>query len=345
MFRVIPLLVILILKRRLTFRKLYGLFLNFLCGYILRIKGRAPYPSIMMIEPTNICNLSCSFCALQFDGGVSREEKRRAIDIELYKTIIDESKDHLLFLFLYFGGETFLHKNVFELIKYASDRGISVIIATNGAFDHIPKFGTRVLEADLDVLIFSISGTKQEVYGEFHKGGQIDNVIRNIRAVTSMKDRRRPRVIIRYIATPQNSNDIKNLESFATALNADSFEVRSVDGEPVLTDNFSSLNNLEKKQKNNGSRQCFWLWGSLVVKSSGAVIPCCYDYYGPPEMGNLYQSSLSEIWNGFKINEFRQKWIKNPEMLDCCAQCNYSSGWQDDASKGQSKIPVRKQRT
>jgi radical SAM protein with 4Fe4S-binding SPASM domain len=336
--RLMPLLIILIKKRRLTLKKVYTLFLNFLYGYILRSNNRGAYPSIMMIEPTNICNLKCSFCALQMEGGVSKEEKRKSIDIDLYKKVIDEVKDHLIFLFLYYGGEPFLHKNIFELVKYASSKNVSVIIATNGAFTHIENFGEKISEADLDVMIVSISGTTQDIYGKYHKGGKIEDVAQNVRSVTRLKNWRKPRLILRFIATSENKEDAKNLSTFSSSLNADTCEVRHVDGQPVLADE------LEKHSDPTRSRQCFWLWGALVMKSSGSVIPCCYDYYGVPEIGNLQEDKLSAVWDSKKIRDFREKYIKSPENLDCCTQCNSNTGFQDDASKGKSSILIRKER-
>ncbi|MDQ7837062.1 MAG: radical SAM protein [Thermodesulfobacteriota bacterium] len=293
----------------------------------------------MMIEPTNICNLRCTFCALQMPGGHSAEKKKQYLDVATYKKIIDEVKDSLIFLFLYLGGEPFLHKNIFDLIKYASDRGISVVIATNGSFNHIQDFGKRIVYSGLDVLIFSVSGTSQDYYGNLHVGGDLQKVCRNIREVTAYKSGQRPRTIFRYIATPKNKNDRGNIKEFVKGLRVDTHEIRNVDGELVLADNLSDAAEKQKRKKRRG---CFWLWCTLVMKSSGDVVPCCYDYYGIPVLGNINHSSLGEIWNGTVIKQIREAWIKYPEKLEFCAQCDFSTGFQDNASKEKDKIVVKK---
>ena len=82
--RMLPLIIILILRKRLSVKKISNILSNYIKGFLLRVNGRAKFPSIMMIEPTNICNLQCTFCALQLPGGCSAEEKRLFINQELF---------------------------------------------------------------------------------------------------------------------------------------------------------------------------------------------------------------------------------------------------------------------
>ncbi len=58
---------------------------------------------------------------------------------------------------------------------------------------------------------------------------------------------------------------------------------------------------------------------TIYIKSDGRVKPCCfhqdYDF-----LGNVREKSLSEIWNGDKFIEFRQK-IINQEIPKGCIPC------------------------
>ena len=65
----------------------------------------------------------------------------------------------------------------------------------------------------------------------------------------------------------------------------------------------------------NGSRPplrhpCYLLWrGPMYIHYDGTVFPCCYIYPDQP-IGNVKESSLSEIWNSEKMVELRQAHIR-----------------------------------
>ncbi len=65
-------------------------------------------PLTMEIEPTTSCNLRCPQCP----SGL-REFTRNTgmLNLELYKKIIDEIHEDLIWLVLYFQGEPFLNKS------------------------------------------------------------------------------------------------------------------------------------------------------------------------------------------------------------------------------------------
>ena len=63
----------------------------------------------LIIEPTNTCNLRCSFCFVT--EGMSREEG--FMDLALFKKVIDDTPE-LEHLCMHNWGEPLLHKEIFE---------------------------------------------------------------------------------------------------------------------------------------------------------------------------------------------------------------------------------------
>ncbi|MBT3765558.1 MAG: 4Fe-4S cluster-binding domain-containing protein, partial [Rhodospirillales bacterium] len=301
-------------------------------------------PSVMMVEITNACNLACTGCALQMEGSVSMQANRKMIDFDMYTKLVDDVQDDLIFLVPYLGGESFLNKQMFDAIKYASDRGISVSATTAASFDHIKDFGQKISDSGLDFLFFSISGTEQEIYENFHVKGELAKVIANIKDVTRFPKSQRPRVCVRYLRTPYNAEDIKKLPEFTKELGADFFEIRQVDGTLEAVDTMTSKE--EGISPEDFTESCPWLWASTVIKANGEVIPCCFDYYGVPEMGaiNALDKGIRDVWNGEGYKKFRSAWYKGGSELDCCAQCRPSLGYQDTASVERAKQYVRTER-
>lgn len=339
--RLIPIFLIMVLKRKISIQKLYTLFLNFFKGYILKKDKPYNYPSIIMLEPTNRCNLRCRGCAFQLKEGIASSVDRGDMLLERYKKIIDEVKNHCLLLFLYMGGEPFLHKEIFDMIRYASKNRIFTIIATNGSFNHIENFGKKVINSGLDLLIVSISGTKHVFYEKFHQFGDLNKVIKNI---SSLKDNKSftPRLTLRYLKTPENKTDWTNFASFARDLKVDSFEMRHIDGELELKENFTDQNNKAYSIKTIKRNNCFWLWSTTVVRANGDVIPCCFDYYGVPTLGKTGDdSTIQKIWTGTKYRNFRRAWLSN-KGLEYCTFCESRIGFQDNASYKKTNIFVKK---
>lgn len=62
---------------------------------------------------------------------------------------------------------------------------------------------------------------------------------------------------------------------------------------------------------------CLKPWASLYVEPDGEVRPCCYQ---SPILGNLYEVSFEEIWNGAPARELRRSMLeRNPP--DLCRNC------------------------
>ena len=58
-------------------------------------------------------------------------------------------------------------------------------------------------------------------------------------------------------------------------------------------------------------------WSSLYVEPDGEVRPCCYQ---SPVLGNIYEESFEEIWNGSRARELRLSMIDRTPPQPC-VQC------------------------
>ncbi len=121
---------------------------------MLRLAARAG-PAICNISVTNACNATCDFCNYAYDKGLVKapafidfDDLCRGLDI-LYRRGIR----YLTFQ----GGEPLLHPRLPGMIGYATSRGMSPTLVTNGWL--LPRKLDRLCAAGLKSLMISIDGT------------------------------------------------------------------------------------------------------------------------------------------------------------------------------------------
>lgn len=91
-------------------------------------------------EMTSRCNLKCIHCHA-FGGEASVEELSK----EEGMAVIDQVASLGIRTFVFSGGEPLLREDLFELIAYATSRGLTTFIATNGTL--ITRAVSRLLRA------------------------------------------------------------------------------------------------------------------------------------------------------------------------------------------------------
>ncbi len=114
-------------------------------------------PKNFVWEITRGCNLHCRHC-----GSNSGDPATGELTTEEAKNLIDQITD-MGFVFLTItGGEPLTRNDIFELISYASKRGICVTLCTNGSLID-QKTAEELVEAGLKCASLSLDGCK-----EFH---------------------------------------------------------------------------------------------------------------------------------------------------------------------------------
>ncbi len=128
---------------------------------------------------TNECNLRCIFCYMKA-GSKLEDELTTSEALQLIDELVELGKP-LLFIT---GGEPLLRSDIFEILKYASDNGLRIILSTNGSlitrdvasslarigvhYIALPFYGDRVLHeyytrvyGSFDMVLKAISKLKE----------------------------------------------------------------------------------------------------------------------------------------------------------------------------------------
>lgn len=111
----------------------------------------------LSIGITNRCQLTCEHCLMASYSNSAKEE----LTTEEIKRLIDKSGN--LTSIQFFGGEPTLRPDLIELIKYASERTIFVILDTNGLLI-TKEYAERLKDNGLEFLFTSIDSPNPEVH-------------------------------------------------------------------------------------------------------------------------------------------------------------------------------------
>lgn len=323
----------LIFVKRLTVRKILNYFLVVL-GYYFSVLTkkikRFGFPISISVEPTTSCNLACPECP------VGRNEMKRAkgnIEVDFFKSIVNQSGKYLLNLFLYFQGEPFLNRNFFELIKFSVDKNIYTVSSTNGHF-LTDKNIELLVNSGLDKLIISIDGTTQDVYEKYRVNGDLSRVIIGTKQLIDYKNKyksKTPFVEIQFLVLKTNEHQIEEIKELAKAMKVDKLSFKSAQICDYEDDNNFIPNNkkfrrykmendkwrLKKKNKN----KCWRLWNSVVITWNGEVLPCCFDKNANYSYGNIKDEKIKSLIKNENFENFAKKVQTNRSSIPICNNC------------------------
>ena len=255
----------------------------------------------LIIEPTNTCNLRCTFCfvtdGMTRDGGF--------MDFNLFKKIIDDCTD-LEHLCMHNWGEPLLHKDIFRMIEYAKNKGVNyVVMNTNGTL-LTDKMINRIVNSKLDIIRFSIDGSAETF--KRVRGVELENIEKNIKKLKIIKEKKKPELKMGVVFTVEEDTE-GDAEEY---INYWEKIVDHVRLQPKLITSPRTEVCPEPFGKD---------YGKLVVLWDGRVIPCCVDYNANLMIGNIQNDTIPNLWKSEKLNILREQHLKG-EFPDTCANCN-----------------------
>ncbi len=321
------------LLKYVSFKKVFNLiriFLGYFISTIIKKSVVWGYPYSITTEPTNQCNLNCLECPT---GNKITKVPKGKMNFNIYKKIIDDVKDFIIYQMLYFQGEPFLHPDLFKMIKYSDDNNIYTSISTNGHFLTHDN-STKIIESGLKRIIISVDGINQDSYEKYRVNGKLNVVLKGIRTLTKTKKELKskyPKVIIQFLVFSHNENEIPDLKALSKEISVNSLEIKSAQIDQAK--NYSLIPKTEKysRYKKNNSKyyiknklrnKCFRLWSTLVITWSGSAIPCCFDKNNNYKMGNIISSDTLKIWGSENFNNFRNALLKNRKGIEICCNCS-----------------------
>jgi radical SAM protein with 4Fe4S-binding SPASM domain len=319
------------------------------CDFYLRL-GYSPYattsarfiPLVVSWNLTRKCNLKCSHCYINatskdLEGELNTEESKKLID-----QIAEVSRPLLILS----GGEPLLRKDVFDLVRYGTGKGLRMGLGSNGGL--IDKDVARELRnSGIKTVSISIDSNIAAQHDDFRGvAGSWD------KAINAIKVLRENDVLVQVntTVTQQNYKQIDDIMSLTEQIGVENFHLfflvptgrgaKMADISPAMYETMikGAFSKVGKHQlnvrpscapqfmriaKDIGLDMRQWIRGCIAglyycrVYPNGDITPCPYL---PVRLGNVRETSFKEIW--FKSTVFNA--LRNPGLLKGkCGACNY----------------------
>jgi radical SAM protein with 4Fe4S-binding SPASM domain len=320
--------------RIFSFRKVANILLVRF-SYNLSLLRKKPVvwgkPYSISVEPVDFCNLACPECPA---GLRQLTRPKQSLDASLFDKILNEAAPNLACLMLYFQGEPYLHRNIFNLMRMSVQRGVYTTISTNAQLIN-DSYAEQTVRSGLHRIIISMDGITQETYEAYRRKGQLDKVlesIANLRRWRKQLKSATPFIIVQFIVFRSNQHQLNDVRAFAMTAGADMVEIKTAqlydfeNGNPLMTDidrysRYRKTRDGRYEIKSKLPNRCFRLWNGAVITAAGNVVPCCFDKDATVTMGNIGSQSLLHIWKNEQYMRFRQDVLHNRKKYDMCRNC------------------------
>jgi len=288
-------------------------------------------PVSVSIEPTTSCNLRCPECP---SGKREFTRPTGMLQNDFFRSTIDELHKKVAYLIFYFQGEPYLNPKFLEMVAYASGKGIYTATSTNAHYLNDAN-AKKTVESGLDRLIISIDGTTQETYEQYRIGGDLKKVLEGAENIIKWKKElksRTPHVIFQFLVVRPNEHQVEEVKALAkrTGVNEVRFKTAQIydfeNGNPLIptTGKYSRYKQDENGKygiKNQLLDHCWRLWHSTVITWDGLVVPCCFDKDATHRMGDLKNTSFTELWQGSAYTNFRASVLRSRSEIEICKNC------------------------
>ncbi len=297
-----------------------------------------PKPFTVLIEPSSLCNFRCIQCfqCIKSDSYFTRT--RMNMPLERFRRVIKQLKEwpgpkpKVLKLSLY--GEPLVNPSFCEMLRLAREADFAERIETTTNASLLTRsVAEKLVEHQLDYVRVSIYASTQdrhrEITGSAIGIGRIHENLRVLQAVKTAAGSDRPFVSCKMLDAygVENEQFFELYRDVANEVFLDKphswIQIEGTDFlGPYYKDGLGDARNDFENHK-TPRIACPMPFTTMAVRSNGEVSPCCVDFIGGTNLGNVDDSDMEEIWGSDRWYEFQKMQLENRKQENpSCARCD-----------------------
>lgn len=290
---------------------------------------RALMPTRLRLESASACNLRCQHCPT----GVHYDATERSImKRDLFERVLQQMKGvtTLKECVLYLGGEPLMNKHLIEMCRRvkAETTVTRTFITTNGMLLN-ERNCAGLATAELDQIFVSVDGRSPQENDEIRVRAKYTTIVENVARLRRHLEGKKTRIVISHAMIRRHDDPDQPTTP--------EFLKRDFPGIHVWSDYATrwpgfdlELTALESAKLSVGKQKnfCGFPFAEMSVRVNGDVVLCCHDLLGESVMGNIWKSSLAEIWNGPAYRTMRKHMLaRNAKGVhEVCRRCFIFTG-------------------
>lgn len=294
-------------------------------GFYGRLK--AEFPSQIIVDNTELCNLACIHCAHP-TFKKSKYYAGRTLNPELNSKMVDEVRQYGQNITQYIRytseGEPLLDRNIYAMLAYAvKNSGTTVTLTTNGTL--LDEARTeQLLATGVNVIDISIDAFTAETYAQIRVKGDLNvtraNVLRLLQLAKQSPTH--TKIVVSYIEQPQNLHETGDFEKYWKDNGADYVVIRRLHSNAGAIIPIADLMRSENGQEYR--RPCLYPWERIILNPRGYLSFCPADWtHGSTIPGGDYQTTtIRDVWQGRFYAGLREAHLNNNFAgYGFCGQC------------------------
>ncbi len=300
-------------------------------------------PQHVQIEITRRCNLSCIMCpreTLDYKNNYCED-----MSLSRFKIVIDKLPQGIDMISVHGLGEPLLHTDIISILDYASKKA-PVLLVTNGTLLNEDML-KNILLTGITWFTISMDSPYKNDYEKIRRGANFDKLIYNIKLIAKghVYSMKKIQFTIQMTVSDKNFDSLIDMITLCYELgipNLNLLGIHTNTNEKIadFIDNYDNKIDLIKKYALDKdinltinsmggvtfSKQiCRRPYKTLFVNCNGLAEPCCI-HETPANLrttiGNMFDSSFDEIWNGERMLSFREA-LENEKKPRMCTQCDH----------------------
>ncbi len=296
--------------------------------------NKLEFPNRVTVELTNRCNVSCTFCHRQVINMELGD-----MSFELYKKIIDEMAEHVpIKMVPFFRGESIMHPQFVEFMKYAKQKGIGPIQLFSNGLIFNKAIAEAVIEAKVDFVSFSLDTVDKDIYKDSRVLGNLEVSMENVRQFGQLcKEYREKGIDVPEVQVstvdldiyrPKQQEFIDYWKKYVDVVRI--YEEHDENGRFVKKEVSDKLSYISER------RPCHKLYSDMIIYWDGRIALCNYDWDETHALGDANKQSLVEIWNS-EIYENIRRMHETDTISDdyLCSKCeHWKAGYLEEQYLG-----------
>ncbi len=271
-------------------------------------------PPRVLIDFATKCNLRCSMCPVWGEDENSIQSVKGVMAVENARRLLDEiaASKPLIHPCLY--GEPLLAPNLKDHIRQAKASGMTFAFNTNGLTlsEEMAEF---LVSQQVDSVMFSIDAVTPQTLVKIRGVKRLERIERSVFMLLKARgDSVTPRIGVSFTIQDDNKHEE---EAFVRRWAGIVDVVRT--GRIFENGKFVGLE--EPKER----VPCPVIYKTIPIHNDGSVTLCCLDGLRSTNMGNVFDTSVREVWHGEEFNKIR--YLHETKQWDAIPFCNSCNGW------------------